>query len=503
MPDTARDDEDITGPAHARLPYAFARRHGVVLLPATGGPECVHRPGLALPTMLEVQRVAGKTLSFREVTQTEFEALIGRAYRDSASDAAESAAAADADDLESLADSAAAVDDLLDQRDDAPIVRLINALLLEAVKEKASDIHIETQEKRLIVRFRIDGVLRDMLEPKRALAPLLVSRIKVMARLDIAEKRTPQDGRVSLRVGGHEVDVRVSTIPTQYGERVVMRLLDRNEAGLDLSTIGMSERDLEVFTRLLRRPHGILLVTGPTGSGKTTTLYGAIRKLNDRKRNIMTVEDPIEYAVDGTAQTQVNHRTGMSFAKGLRAILRQDPDVIMVGEIRDTETAKTAVQAAMTGHFVLSTLHTNTAIGSVTRLLDMGVERFLLAPMLTGVIAQRLVRQLCEYCRQQESASAMDAELLSGGIRKGDPVWRPVGCDHCHGDGYRGRTGVYEVVEIDEAMQALIHGGEAEAELVATARKAGPSLLADGIAKVRAGRTSVDEVARVVQEEHD
>ena len=274
-------------------------------------------------------------------------------------------------DLAALADSAASVDDLLDTRDDAPVIRLINALLLEAVKEGASDVHIETQEKRLVVRFRVDGVLRDMIEPPRALAPLLVSRIKVMAKLDIAERRVPQDGRVTLRIGGHDVDARVSTIPTQHGERVVMRLLEKGSLRLDMEVLGMSARDRDVFNRLLERPHGMLLVTGPTGSGKTTTLYAALNRLNDRKRNIMTVEDPIEYELPGIGQTQVNPRTDLTFARGLRAILRQDPDVIMVGEIRDQETAQVAVRSSMTGHFVLSTLHTNSAIGSVTRLIDM------------------------------------------------------------------------------------------------------------------------------------
>lgn len=499
MPDARLTSE----PGMSRLPYSYARRHGVVMKSSlSGAMECLHKPGLDLATMLEVQRIAGDTIVWQQVEDAVFETQLGQVYRDSASEAAESAATAD-DDLASLADNAAAVDDLLDQRDDAPIVRLINALMLEAVKEKASDIHVEVQEKRLIIRFRIDGVLRDMLEPRRALAPLLVSRIKVMAKLDIAEKRSPQDGRVSLRVGGHEVDVRVSTIPTQYGERVVMRLLDRNQDALDLQTIGMSERDLAAFSRILRRPHGIMLVTGPTGSGKTTTLYGAIHQLNDRKRNIMTVEDPIEYAVDGIAQTQVNNKAGISFARGLRAILRQDPDVIMVGEIRDAETAKTAVQSAMTGHFVLSTLHTNSAVGAVTRLIDMGVERYLLAPMLSGVAAQRLVRRLCPHCRREDTATALDRDLLSGGIEIGTPVWRPSGCEHCFEEGYRGRTGIYEIVEVDEKMQAMIHDGASEAELLKAARRTSPSLLQDGIAKIRAGATSVDEIARVVQEEHD
>ena len=480
------------------LPYSYARNHGVVLRIGAGGVECVHRPDAALDALLEVQRVAPGA-QFVAVAAAEFDQALAASYSGSAGAAAEFDLGGM--DLAALADSAAAVDDLLDARDDSPVIRLINALLLEAVKEGASDVHVETQEKRVVVRFRIDGVLRDKLEPRRELAPLLVSRIKVMAKLDIAEKRVPQDGRVTLRIGGHDVDARVSTIPTQHGERVVMRLLEKGSLSLDMEALGMSQRDRDVFARLLERPHGMLLVTGPTGSGKTTSLYAALHRLNDRKRNIMTVEDPIEYELAGVAQTQVNARTGMTFARGLRAILRQDPDVIMVGEIRDQETAEVAVRSAMTGHFVLSTLHTNSAVGSVTRLIDMGVERYLLAPMLVGVAAQRLVRRLCPSCRRQDVASDADSALLGGAIKPGKKVWRAVGCDDCHGDGYRGRAGLYEVVAVDEKFQAMIHDGASEAELDAHARRDNPSLLDDGVDKVRAGVTTVEEVARVVREE--
>jgi general secretion pathway protein E len=480
------------------LPYGFARRNGVILSRDAAGPVCCCRSGVSVGAMIEAQRLAGPELRFETLDAAAFDAALARAYRDTASDASE-AAAADGD-LAALADSAALVDDLLDQSDDAPVVRLINALLLEAIKEDASDIHVETQERRLVVRFRVDGILREVLEPRRALAPLLVSRIKVMAKLDIAEKRLPQDGRVSLRVGGHEVDVRISTIPSQYGERVVMRLLDRDATRLGLDRLGMSGRDRAAFEALLARPDGILLVTGPTGSGKTTTLYAALGRLNDRTRNIMTVEDPIEYSVDGVGQTQVNPRTDLTFARGLRAILRQDPDVIMVGEIRDRETAQIAVESAMTGHFVLSTLHTNTAVGAVARLIDMGVERFLLAPMLAGVVAQRLVRRLCPECARADVATEADCDLLQGALAVGAALRRAGGCPACHGLGYRGRTGIYEVVTVDREMEALIHGGAAEAELVAQARHRGPSLVEDGIAKIRAGVTTVEDVARVAQE---
>lgn len=481
-----------------RLPYGFARRQGVLLRQDDDGVACFYRGDADLEALLEMQRLHGAALRFERIDDAAFESVVAAEYRDGA---AQTLDLADTEDLAALADSVSATDDLLDSRDDSPVIKLINALLLQAVRDGASDIHVETQEKRLIVRFRVDGVLRDIVEPKRALAPLLVSRIKVMARLDIAEKRVPQDGRVTLRVGGYDIDVRVSTIPTQHGERVVMRLLDRGSTGLDLPSLGMMARDIEAFTRLLERPNGIVLVTGPTGSGKTTTLYTALTHLNDRKRNIMTVEDPIEYELTGIGQTQVNNRTGMTFARGLRAILRQDPDVIMVGEIRDQETAEVAVRSSMTGHFVLSTLHTNSAVGAVTRLIDMGVERYLLAPMLVGLIAQRLVRQLCPHCREADVASDADSVLLGGAIEAGAPVWRARGCDQCHGEGYDGRIGLYEVVVPDEAMRKLVHDGASEAELTRAARKASPSLLDDGIAKMREGLTTVEEVARVVQDD--
>ena len=487
----------LTDDMPATLPYSFARRNGVLLRATDAGLECVHKAGAALDGLLEVQRLA-PSARFVTVPDEAFEAALSAAYSGAG-------AAADIDlgdmDLATLADSVASIDDLLDTRDDAPVIRLINALLLEAVREGASDVHIETQEKRLVVRFRIDGVLRDRVEPPRALAPLLVSRIKVMAKLDIAERRIPQDGRVTLRIGGHDVDARVSTIPTQHGERVVMRLLEKGSLRLDMEVLGMSERDRNVFSRLLERPHGMLLVTGPTGSGKTTTLYAALNKLNDRKRNIMTVEDPIEYELAGIGQTQVNPRTDMTFARGLRAILRQDPDVIMVGEIRDQETAQVAVRSSMTGHFVLSTLHTNSAVGSVTRLIDMGVERYLLAPMVVGLAAQRLVRKLCQNCAKQDEATEADSLLLGGALRPGKKLWRAVGCAECHDEGYRGRAGLYEVVAVDEKFQKLIHDGASEADLEVHARKENPSLLDDGLAKIKAGVTTVEEVARVVRDE--
>lgn len=488
----------MTAPA---MTYSFAKAQGVLLdLPGDGPMICRHLSDAPLAALLEAQRIAGQLIAFEVVDAAGFDRALAAAYRDSAADAAEMAET-DRDDLTALAETAALVDDLLDQKDDAPVVRLINALLLEAVKDGASDIHIEVEEKRLVVRFRIDGVLREVLQPRRALAPQLSSRLKVMGKLDISEKRLPQDGRVSLRVGSYELDVRISTLPSQFGERVVLRLLDRGQTQLGIAHLGMTDQDRGAFQRIITAPEGLVLVTGPTGSGKTTSLYAAIHALNDRQRNILTVEDPIEYSMDGVGQIQVNAKAEMTFARGLRAILRQDPDVIMVGEIRDGETAAIAVESAMTGHLVLSTLHTNTAIGAVSRLIDMGVERFLLAPMVRGLIAQRLVRRLCPACRVPHDLTAAEAALLSGALDAGTPVFAAAGCDSCGGTGYRGRVAIYEIVVATPALQAMIHAGASEAEMTAEARRTAPGILQDGAIKIRDGLTTVQEVARAVRED--
>ncbi|MCK5387253.1 MAG: type II secretion system ATPase GspE, partial [Gammaproteobacteria bacterium] len=353
-------------------------------------------------------------------------------------------------------------EDLLDAEDDAPIIRLINVLLARAVKQNASDIHIEPFENRLLIRMRVDGVLQEVMQPPRALAPLIASRIKVMAKLDIAEKRLPQDGRISLRIAGRAVDVRVSTMPSGHGERVVLRILDKQAGRLDLQNLGMDDDTLKRMDEMVHRPHGIILVTGPTGSGKTTTLYAALGRVNNTDRNIVTVEDPIEYYIDGIGQTQVNAKVDMTFARGLRAILRQDPDVVMVGEIRDLETVQIAVQASLTGHTVFSTLHTNTAVGAITRLRDMGVEPFLLSSSLIGVLAQRLVRILCKECRTPYQPDESECKLL--GIPSDNPptLYLPNGCEKCNQSGYEGRTGIYELIEVDDELKKLIHDGSGE-----------------------------------------
>jgi general secretion pathway protein E len=485
-----------------RPSFGFARRNGATLSGWRGEvAEVAYRDGVRPEVLVELRRHLRAPLTLVRHDPASFERLL-RALYEQGDDAR--AMVADLDDeldLKTLAEELPEPEDLLESEDDAPIIRLINALLTEAVKEGASDIHIEPFENRLVVRFRIDGVLREVLSPKKTIASAVVSRIKVMAKLDIAEKRLPQDGRIGLRIAGRPVDVRVSTIPAGHGERVVLRLLDKQAGRLDLRELGMASDTLARLTETIERPHGILLVTGPTGSGKTTTLYASLLRLNDSSRNILTVEDPIEYYIDGVGQTQVNSKVEMTFARGLRAILRQDPDVVMVGEIRDLETAQIAVQASLTGHLVLSTLHTNSAVGAVTRLRDMGVEPFLLASSLIGVLAQRLVRVLDPATR--ESYPASPRELAAFGKPLGPPVtlYRPARTLQGRHAGYRGRTGIYEFVHADDELRRLIHAGAAEAELERHAREQSPSILEDGWQKCLAGITSTEEVLRVTREE--
>jgi len=481
------------------LPYAFALRAGVIAHPDAAGRNKLYcRPGIIVSSLIEAQRLCNGPVQCEALSQPDFENLLAETYRSNASRAADIAAGA-APDLMLLAENAAEVEDLLDAREDAPVVQLINALLIEAIREKASDVHIEAHEHRLVIRFRIDGVLQDRLEPKRSLGPMLVSRIKVMAGLDIAEKRKPHDGRVTLSLGGHEIDIRVSTIPSQYGERVVLRLLDRTTAQFDLTRLGMSGRDLTATRRLLEKPGGMILVTGPTGSGKTTTLYSAISYLNSRERNIMTIEDPVEYAFDGIGQMQVNLQKQLTFAEGVRVLMRQDPDVILIGEIRDPETAAAAIRATTSGHLVLATLHTTSAVASIMRLIDMGVDRYLLATLVSGLIAQRLVRCLCEACKTPGQATKEEARRVGGLLEAGAGVFRAAGCKDCNFQGYRGRTAIYEVVVCDAGMGTLIHEGAAQSRLAAYARKTSPSLLEDGLARVRAGETTIEEVVAAAE----
>ncbi|MEG0347709.1 MAG: type II secretion system ATPase GspE [Acinetobacter sp.] len=485
-----------------QIPYSFAKRHGVLLRYEGDQVFIVRRQDTAQIAIQEARRYLGRTAQHQLCSEIEFNHMLSSSYAGETGESQQVAAGLeDHPDLLSLADQVPETEDLMDQEDDAPIVRLINALLSEAIRVGASDIHIEAFEKKLSVRLRVDGQLREIVQPRRELAPLLVSRIKVMAKLDIAEKRVPQDGRISLRLAGREVDVRVSTLPSSHGERVVMRLLDKQAGRLNMTHLGLMNNDYERLTQLVHRPHGIILVTGPTGSGKTTTLYAALSDLNDGSKNILTAEDPIEYQLEGIGQTQVNTKVDMTFARALKAMLRQDPDVVMVGEIRDLETAEIAVQASLTGHLVLSTLHTNTAIGAVTRLKDMGIEPFLLSSSLIGVIAQRLVRTLCSHCHTWRDTDQFEKDVfrpVSTDLNLQLPV--PNGCDYCSHTGFTGRTAIYEIVPIDEQMRRLIHGNAAEYELEDYARKASGSIRDDGLRKVLAGKTTMEEVLRVTNE---
>ncbi|VAW96380.1 General secretion pathway protein E [hydrothermal vent metagenome] len=485
------------------LPFAFAKRNGVMVAEEHADHTVVlARPGVSSVTLAEMRRFLGSPVRLKLIDIDEFDARLQQSYEQHSGQAMQMMDDLDEEaDLFQVAQDLPEPEDLLESEDDAPIIRLINALLTQAIKEEASDIHIEPYETRLVVRFRVDGVLREVLTPRRVLAPLLVSRIKVMSKLDIAEKRLPQDGRISLRVAGRAVDVRVSTIPTGQGERVVLRLLDKQAGRLNLSHLGMDERTHKVMDHVIRRPHGILLVTGPTGSGKTTTLYAGLTQLNDHKRNIMTVEDPVEYDLEGVSQTNVNMKVDMTFARGLRAILRQDPDVVMIGEIRDLETAEIAVQSSLTGHLVLSTLHTNSAVGAVTRLRDMGVEPFLLSSTLLGVLAQRLVRLLCSECKTAYTAGPVDCERFGFDVDNPPTFHKAEGCKHCNYLGYRGRSGIYELVEIDDTLRSMIHDGVSELDIESYARKSSPGIRQDGLRRILAGETSVEEVLRVTQED--
>ncbi len=458
------------------LPYAFARG-SQLLLEEDGDTLTLWHAGASPGSAWgEVMR----KFHVREVQQLDAQALaqrISAAYAQGESSAATVVSEVQNDaDLSRIMQELPAVEDLLETSDDAPIIRMLNALLTQAARDGASDIHIEPYERHSSVRFRVDGTLREVVQPHRALHAALISRLKIMAELDIAEKRMPQDGRISLRIGTRAVDVRVSTLPSAHGERAVLRLLDKSSSKLSLEAVGMTGHTLRRFEQLITQPHGIILVTGPTGSGKTTTLYAALTRLDAEASNIMTVEDPIEYDLPGVGQTQVNARIDLDFAKALRAILRQDPDVIMIGEIRDHETAQIAIQASLTGHLVLATLHTNDAASAVTRLTDMGVEPFLLSSSLLGVLAQRLVRKLCPTCRGS-------------------------GCDDCGQTGYHGRTGVFELMTADETLRDLIHNRAAEARIRDTAIAAGMTLMqADGERLVREGVTSREELLRVTRD---
>ena len=472
-------------PKRYPLPYGFAKLHHVLVEDDEQQFTLYSTSETTWPILSEVLR-SYSIDEFKIIPLEDWDKHLSEVYSDGEGSAASVVGEVEnAIDLTRLIQELPAVEDLLETANDAPIIRMLNALLTQAAKEGASDIHIEAYERTSSVRFRVDGTLREVVQLNRGLHAALISRLKIMAELDIAEKRLPQDGRISLRIAGKAIDVRVSTLPNAHGERAVLRLLDKSDAKFSITNLGMSNQMLLNFARIVRQPHGIVLVTGPTGSGKTTTLYSALQTLDATTTNILTVEDPIEYELAGVGQTQVNAKIELTFAKALRAILRQDPDVIMIGEIRDFETAQIAIQASLTGHLVLATLHTNDAPSAVTRLIDMGVEPFLLSSSLLGVMAQRLVRKFCPSCRTQNA----------------EGVWYAPGCSECGQTGYKGRTGVYELMTADAGVLELIHKGAPESEIRIAAQVAGlKSMREDGERLVSYGITSIEEVIRVTRE---
>lgn len=498
-----QEETDNSGKIEHRIDFSYAKEHNLALGKNEHGDTVVYTTrDLTQKELLEVIRHVGFDF---EVVQTEaqsFNEILTKAYQLDSNEAKQlmNDIGSEVDFFSIAEDLGSSSEDLLESEDDAPIIRLINAMLSEAIKEGASDVHVECYEKELVIRFRVDGILKEIMRQPRQMGPLLISRIKVMAKLDIAEKRVPQDGRITLRIGGRAVDVRVSTLPSSHGERVVLRLLDKNAVHLELADLGMTEDNREKIQSIIRKPHGIILVTGPTGSGKSTTLYAALSNVDTKALNVMTVEDPIEYDLEGVGQTQVNAKVDMTFARGLRAILRQDPDVVMVGEIRDTETAEIAVQASLTGHLVLSTLHTNTAVGAITRLRDMGIEPFLLSSTLLGVLAQRLVRTLCPECKERYKASNKEKEVV--GITGTEDVflYRPVGCKACNNTGYKGRTGIHELLLVNNEVRESINEAKGELYIENLIRPYTPSIKQDGMNKVLQGKTTVEEVLRVARD---
>jgi len=489
---------DEAGELAKKVPIGFARKNEIVAVSISEGElKALTSKPLEHHASDDLSAIFEMPVSLIVTSQTLLTEFINRAYEMSSGNSLGLLDEVEDPNLESIADELEAVD-LLDTDEEAPIVRLINSLLQQAIKEKASDVHIEVYSDSIAVRMRIDGILYTILNPPKRLHPQIVSRIKIMSSLDIAEKRLPQDGRISLKAAGREIDLRVSTIPTAFGERVVMRLLDKSRNLINLSQLGMEPKHLKTIDSFLSLSNGIVLVTGPTGSGKTTTLYSALGEINTAEKNVITVEDPVEYQMRGIGQMQVNPSIDLTFASGLRAILRQDPDVIMVGEIRDTETANIAVQASLTGHLVFSTLHTNDSAGALTRLLDIGVEPYLIASSLEGVLAQRLVRVLCNKCKKE--VFDLEGELSKWSYLSGR-VYKSSGCSFCMDSGYKGRTGIFEIMVMTEPIRKLLLNDADTTAIMSQAVADGMQTLRDdGMQKVFKGVTALDEVLRVTDE---
>ncbi len=498
--------ERVSAEFVARVPIGFARRFGLLGLTSTNGrmPVAVVSKE-SLPALEKVMVLMGVPTEPVMVDEAVLTKAISAAYGRQSHGAENVIEDLDWADPEAVAliQELSGTGDLLDTAGASPVTKLVNTILLDAVRRRASDVHVQPFEDRLQVRLRIDGVLYDHVQPPRHLLDEIVSRIKVMGRMNIAEKRLAQDGRTTVMVGDRVIDLRISSLPTSHGERVVLRLLDKSARLYRLAELGMSDRDVTVFRDLIRRTHGILLVTGPTGSGKSTTLYAALQELDSREQNILTLEDPIEYQLPGISQTQVSDKKGMTFATGLRTVLRQDPDVIMVGEIRDRDTARMAIQSSLTGHLVFSTLHTNDAAGAVARLLDLGTEPYLVAGSLLGVLGQRLVRRVCPHCRIERSLTRQDrATLHMGDTDEAQTVFEAVGCRRCHDTGYHDRVGIFELLSVGDELRELITANPRSRELREAAQRGGMTTLrADALRKLRAGVTTIEEVLRVTSHE--
>lgn len=497
-------DEDVELELLKEVPLSFARSNGLLPLRRENSSlKCIIASGEgAMLALRDLGRRMGLDPVAFVMAPDKVRELINRHYGRIGT-AEEVMGRISGEDLSSIATEFQRPKDILELTEDAPIIRLLNALLQEAVKERASDIHIEPYENELDVRIRVDGALRSVLNPPKIIQDALISRVKIMAGLDIAEKRLPQDGRIRLLIGGRDIDIRVSVLPTMHGERAVMRLLDRMQSILGLKELGLDAQSVGAMEEHLKKTSGILLVTGPTGSGKTTTLYAALNSIHTEEKNIITVEDPVEYQLKGVGQIQVNPKVGLTFAAGLRSILRQDPDVIMVGEIRDKETAEIAIQASLTGHLVLSTLHTNDAASAVTRLLDMEIEPFLAASSISAVLAQRLLRLLCPHCKRPYKPSAEELSYFSDAPVKPSALYKAAGCPRCNATGYLGRTGVFELLAMDAELRKLVSSkSEVDAITAAALKKGMRTLRIDGLSKARAGLTTLEEVLRVTEKSH-
>ncbi|SDE37170.1 GspE/PulE family protein [Ruegeria marina] len=490
-PETSPFSRPESSSEAVRLPFGFARDHQVLL----DGARLIAGPHATAPGLIEARRRAGRRLELINEDQANFELALTRVYQAGAADTSEPELTFDLEETDRVAGHR----DLLEEVEDAPVIEMVNQLLRRAVQAGASDLHVEPHEGGLRVRMRKDGFLQTLLDRKDVPVRRIVSRLKVMAGLDIAETRLPQDGRIPVRLGGRLIDTRVSTLPSNYGERIVLRILDRSTGLLPLDALGLKADQIALLERLSALPNGIILATGPTGSGKTTTLYSLLKLSNLHERNIVTVEDPIEYDLPSTSQTQINADIGMTFAAGLRATLRQDPDVILVGEIRDTETASVAAQAALTGHLVFSSLHANGSVGAITRLRDLGVDDFLIASTLRAVIAQRLLRRLCPACRRPHAPSVAEREhFVRHGVDVPEQVYSAGGCDGCNGSGYAGRVGIFEMFELDAALRDAVDRAASEAEMRTLALDPRETLIGQGLLQVRAGTTSLSETLRVV-----